>query len=246
MAIPTTRAEFKDYCLRKLGAPVLEINVDDDQVEDRIDEALLYFADYHFDGTEKMYYKYQITEDDITNRYITLPDNMIGVVQLFPISDAIQTNSMFNVRYQFLLNDIWALNSMQLAPYYMARENLAEIEQWLVGKQPLRFNRHIGRCYIDMSWDMMTAGEYLIIECYQVVDPTTYPKVWGDRWLARYASCLIKQQWGGNLIKFEGMALPGGVKFNGKKIYDDATLERQALEKEMIQSYSLPATDMIG
>ena len=244
--VPTTREEFAEYCLRKLGKPVIEINVDEDQVSDRIDEALRYYWDYHFDGSEKTYYKRIITEQDIANKYITMPENIIGVVNIFDMGSALGLNNLFNIRYQIALNDLYTLTSVSMVPYYMAMNHVQFLEQMLVGRQPIRYNRHINKLYIDMSWDQIAPGNYLIVEAYQVVDPVVYTDAWGDRWLQRYASCLIKQQWGSNLTKFEGMKLPGGVQFNGRKIYDDATAEREKLENEMIYTYSLPATDMIG
>jgi len=246
MALPTNRQQFKDYCLRKLGAPVIEINVDNDQVEDRIDEALRYFWDYHFDGADKIYFKYQVQPQDITNRYVTMPENIIGVVNLFEIGQALNTNNLFNIRYQIALNDLYTLTSVSMVPYYMAMQHVQFLEQMLVGKQPLRYNRHMNRCYIDMDWSIINPGDYLIIEAYQIIDPDQFPRCWGDRWLARYAECLIKEQWGQNLKKFEGMQMPGGLKFNGQKIYDEAVTEKAALEKEMIYTYSLPVTDFIG
>lgn len=246
MAVPASRENFKEYCLRKLGKPVIEINVDDDQVDDRIDEALLYYADYHFDGTEKQYYKYQVTQTDITNKYITLPENIIGAVSIFPVGQGLNTNNLFNIRYQIALNDLYTLTSVSMVPYYMALTHIQYLEQLLVGQQQIRYNRHTNKFYVDMDWNIINVDDYLIIEAYQVVDPNTYTNVWGDRWLARYATALIKQQWGANLSKFIGMQLPGGLTFNGQKIYDDATLERKELEAEMITSYSLPVTDMIG
>jgi hypothetical protein len=246
MAVPTTRAEFTENCLRRLGKPVIEINVDDDQVSDRIDEALRYYWDYHFDGSEKTYYKYAITEQDKTNKYITMPENIIGVVNIFDLGSTLGVNNLFNIRYQIALNDLYTLTSVSMVPYYMAMNHVQFLEQMLVGKQPLRYNRHTDRLYLDMDWDRIAAGEYIIVEAYEVIDPDTYTDAWSDRWLLRYGACLIKQQWGQNLKKFEGMKLPGGLTFNGQKIYDEATAEREELEKEMIYSYSLPATDMIG
>ena len=246
MALPTNRQQFKDYCLRKLGAPVIEINVDNDQVEDRIDETLRYFWDYHFDGADKIYFEYQVQPQDITNRYVTMPENIIGVVNLFEIGQALNTNNLFNIRYQIALNDLYTLTSVSMVPYYMAMQHVQFLEQMLVGKQPLRYNRHMNRCYIDMDWSIINPGDYLIIEAYQIIDPDQFPRCWGDRWLARYAECLIKEQWGQNLKKFEGMQMPGGLKFNGQKIYDEAVTEKAALEKEMIYTYSLPVTDFIG
>ena len=246
MAVPQSRKEFKEYCLRKLGAPVIDINVDDDQVEDRIDEALNYFWDYHFNGADKTYFKYSVTDNDIQNRYITMPDNIIGVVNLFEIGQALNTNNLFNIRYQIALNDLYTLTNVSMTPYYMAMQNIQFLEQMLVGKQPLRYNRHKNRCYIDMDWSIINVGDYIVLEAYEVVDPEEYTKAWSDRWLARYTEALIKQQWGQNLKKFKGMKLPGGIEFNGKEMFDEATLERKELEHEMIYTYSIPALDMIG
>jgi len=248
MAQPTTKQEFKDWCLRKLGYPVIEINVEDDQVEDRVDEALSFYWDYHFDGSTKEYYKWVVTADDITNRYLTVPENIIGAVRIFDIGDALSTNNLFNIRYQIALNDLYDLTSFNqsLVTYYMNMQHIQFIEELLVGRQPIRYNRHTNKLYIDMDWERVQVGDYIIAECYQIVDPDVYTDVWKDRWLQNYASAKIKYQWGSNLTKFEGLQLPGGVTFNGTKIQDDALAEIQKLEEEMIVSYSLPVSDMIG
>ena len=247
MAVPSTRAEFKEYCLRALGKPVIEINVDDDQVDDRIDQALRYYWDYHFDGTEKTYYKHQVTQNTIDTKQITLPENIIGAVSVFPIGDpATSSGDIFNIRYQIALNDLYTLTSVGLIPYYMAMEHLSMVQEILVGKAPIRYNRHRNILHLDMDSRKLVLGEYLIIEAYEVVDPDTYSDVWADRWLQYYTTQLIKRQWGSNLTKFEGLQLPGGVQFNGVKIYDDANEEIRRLEEEMIANYSLPVHDMIG
>lgn len=247
MANPTTKAEFKAYCLRKLGAPVIEINVDDDQVDDRVDEAMRYYWDYHFDGSEKIYYKHQITEQDRQNKYITLPENIIGAVSVFPIGDPmVRSDDLFNIRYQIALNDLYTLTSVSMVPYYMVMEHLALVSEMLVGRQPIRYSRHKDRLYVDMDWQAYNVGEFLLVEAYEVIDPDVYTDVWNDRWLQNYATALIKRQWGSNLTKFTGMSLPGGVQFNGEKIYNDAVDEVNKLEQEMISSYSLPVLDMYG
>jgi len=247
MASPTNRAEFKAYCLRRLGAPVIEINVDDDQTEDRIDDALRYYWDYHFDGTEKVYYKHAITAEDKENKYITIPENIIGVVNLFSIADpSIRSDDLFNIRYQIALNDLYTLTSVSMVPYFMVMEHLALIAEMLVGKQPIRYNRHKNILHCDMDWGNLNEGEFLLVEAYEIVDPDEYTDVWKDRWLMQYATALIKRQWGSNLTKFVGMQLPGGLTFNGEKIYDDAVAEITDLEKNMIDSYSLPVSDMVG
>lgn len=247
MAQPTTRAEFKEWCLRKLGKPVIEINVDQDQVDDRVDEALAYYWDYHFDGTERTYYKYQITSQDIANKYITIPENIIGVVSIFDLSSSLSTGSgMFNVQYQFVLNNLYELVNFEFLHYYMTMEHIQFMEQMLVGKQPIRYNRNVNKLYIDTNWERLTVGSYIIVEAYQIVDPSVYAEVWKDRWLQNYATAKIKYQWGSNLTKFSGMQLPGGVQFNGEKILNDAQEELAKMEQEMISSYSLPVYDMIG
>jgi hypothetical protein len=247
MAVPSSRAEFKEYCLRKLGKPVIEINVDDDQVEDRIDESIRYYWDYHFDGTEKVYYKHAVTEADKVNKYITLPENIIGAVRVFPIGDpSIRSDDMFNIRYQIALNDLYTLTAYSMIPYYMAMQHLALISEFLVGQQPIRYSRHRDRLFIDTKWDNYNVGDFILVEAYEVLDPDTFTDVWSDRWLQNYCTEKIKYQWGSNLTKFTGMQLPGGVQFNGEKIMNDAKDAIEAMEKDMILNYSLPVADMIG
>ena len=247
MAVPSSRAEFKKYCLRRLGAPVIDINVDDDQVEDRIDEALTFFWDYHFEGAEKTYYKHQISQTDIDNKYITLPSNIIGAVNIFPVGQSLSSNNLFNIRYQISLNDLYDLTATTMVPYYLAMQHIQFLEQLLVGQQPIRYNRYKNILYVDMQWDgMMQAGNYLVVEAYQVIDPTAFGAVWGDRWLIRYAAALVKRQWGDNLTKYTAVNLPGGNKFNADKIRDDAQKEINDLEQEMYTTWSLPVGDMIG
>ena len=246
MAQPTTKAEFKEWCLRKLGKPVIEINVDDDQVDDRVEEAFSYYWDYHFDGTEKTFLKHVLTSADITNKYITIAENIIGVVNIFDIGDSLSVNNLFNIRYQFALNDMYDMSSYRLQEYMMAMQHIQFIEEMLVGKQPIRYNRHVNRLHIDMDWEKVSAGDYVVAECYQIVDPATYGDVYKDRWLQSYATAKIKYQWGSNLTKFNGMQLPGGVTFNGEQILADAREEIQRLEEDMISSYSLPVHDMTG
>lgn len=247
MAAPTTKSEFKEYCLRKLGKPVIEINVDDDQVDDRIDEALRYYYDYHFDGSDKIYYKHAVTQTDVNNKYITLPENIIGAVSVFSIGDpSVRADDLFNIRYQIALNDLYTLTNVSVVPYYMVMEHLALLTEMLVGKVPIRYTRHKNRLYVDTDWGNIAIGSFLLIEAYEIVDPLVYADAWNDRWLQNYATSLIKRQWGSNLTKFTGMNLPGGVQFNGEKIYNDAVDEITKMEQEMISGYSLPVLDMIG
>jgi hypothetical protein len=246
MAHITSKTEFAEYCLRRLGNPVIDINVDETQVSDRIDDALKFYWDYHFDGAEKTFFKYQISNQDIANKWVPVPDNVIGIVNLFPMGDYIATNNIFNIRYQIALNDLYTLTYQSMVPYYMAFQQLQLLEDLLVGKQPIRYNRLTNRLYIDMNWDKITPGYFIVAEAYQVVDPEIYSGVWNDRWLQEYATQHIKRQWGSNLTKFTGMTLPGGIQFNGEKIYNDAEEKIKDMEEHVITGYSLPVADMIG
>ena len=247
MARPNSRESFKQYCLRNLGSPVIDINVDDEQLEDRIDEALQYYRDYHYDGTTHDYMKHQITSNDLTNKYIPISENVQGIVRVFDIDDTgIGASSLFNVRYQIHLNDLYNFSSASYAPYVSALTNIATMEEIFVGKQPIRFNRHVNKLFIDMDWDSVKVGEFIIIEGYRTTDPDTYTDVWNDRWLLRYGTALFKRQCGENLSKFAGVQLPGGITLDGPRIMSEAREEIQNLEQEMITSYSLPVHDMTG
>lgn len=246
MAI-TTRKQFKDYILRRLGSPVIEINVDDEQVEERIDDALLKFRDYHFDGMQHVYYPHQLTQTDITNKYVTLPDDFVGVTRVFDINDSYGAMNLFNIRYQLHLNELFNISSVSVTPYVVAMRHIEFLEEVFVGKKPIRYNRHMDKLFIDMKWeDDVQVGQYILIDGYREVNPEEYPDVWEDPWLKQYATQLVKRQWGEHLKLYEGMQLPGGVTFNGQKIWDEANEEVQKLEQQVINDYSLPVTDMIG
>ena len=271
MAIPTTKATFKSYCLRALGFGVIDINVSDDQVDDRIDEALQYFAQYHYDGIEKMYLKYQVTADDITRatsndtttatdsvdtsitasfsegkNFIPMPSAVVSVLNIFPFDDQ-ATNNMFDIRYQLRLNDLYDFSSTSIIHYQMTMQQLDFLSHILVGEKPIRFNQHQNRLYIDMDWtNDVSAGEFLIIECYRKIDPTTYTDIFDDIYLKRYATALIKKQWGANLSKFNGVAMLGGVTMNGETIYSQAIEELNKLEEQIQLSFETPIDYMVG
>lgn len=247
MALPVSRQEHIDYCLRALGAPVLSINVDPEQLEDRVDEALQYYRDYHFDGTSKTYRKHVLTATDITNRYITIPEAITGITRIFDFGSTLNSTNLFNLRYQIHLNDLYDFSSTQIAPYVMTMTHIETINEQFVGKKPIRFNRHVNKLYIDMDWlTDVQVGNYLVIDCYEVVDPSVYTDVWNDRWLLRYTTALFKRQWGMNLSKFAGIQLPGNITLDGTRILNEAQEEILRLEQEMISSYSLPVFDMSG
>ena len=247
MAKPQTRQQLKEYCLRQLGAPVIEINVDDDQLEDRIDESIQLYNDYHYDGSEKVYLKHIITAEDITNEYLTVADETISVIRAFPIDTTAGSISMFDVRYQLRLNDMFDLSKQQLAGYTMAMQHLSLIENLFNQAPSFRFNRHTNRLYLDIDWSFeMKVGKFLLFETYRRLDPESYTDAYNDLWLKKYTTSLFKRQWGSNLLKFEGLQLPGGTTLNGRQIFDDATTELQMLDDEIFTKYQLPDDFMVG
>lgn len=236
--VPYNKATLGEYCLRKLGSPVIQINVSDDQISDRIDDALQLYIDHHCDGTQKVYYKVQVTDAMKAKKYITLPENIVGVVRIFPISSAYSMGTgMFSLEYQYMMANIWDIGSVEMAPYYMTMQNLQLIEQLLVGQQPIRFNRHVNKLNIDMNWNKIATGNWLLIEAYQSLDPDEFTDVWNDRWLKEYATALIKREWGEILTKFRDQQLPGGMKFNGERILSDAQADVKRLEEDIIFNY---------
>jgi hypothetical protein len=268
----TSRETLKQYCLRALGKPVIEINVEDDQVEDRIDEAIQYFAQYHYDGSERMYLKYQVTADDITRarsdetlstvtdtadstvtatfkegkNYIPMPSNVVSVLQIFPFTDKAALN-LFDVRYQLRLNDLYDFSSTSIIHYDMTLRHLDLLDHILTGERPVRFNQHKNRLYIDMDWAHdVKAGDFIIIECYRKLDGTTFTDLFDDIFLKKYTIQLIKKQWGTNLSKFQGVAMLGGVQMNGEQIYSQAQEELNKLEEQIQLSYELPPNYMMG
>ncbi len=268
MAVPSTKATLKSYCLRALGFGVIDINVSDDQIDDRLDEALQYFAEYHYDGVERMYLKYLVTEADVTRmttdtsesitqgsvttswkqgaNFLVVPASVISVVNVFPLSDRANLN-MFDVRYQLRLNDLYDFSSTSIVHYEMTMRHLDFLDHILVGERPLRFNQHKNRLYIDMDWNHdVDAGDYLIIECFRKLDGSSFADVFDDIFLKKYLIQLVKRQWGSNLIKFQGVAMLGGVALNGEQLYTQAQEEINKLEEQIQLSYELPPQYMVG
>ena len=247
MAIPQTREQLKQYCLRNLGHPVIEVNVDDDQLEDRIDEAIQIWNDYHYDGAEKIYLKHQVTATDITNEYISVGEAIKSIIGVFPIDSTSGNINMFDVRYQLRLNDIFDLSKQQLSGYTMAMQHLSLIENLFNQSPSFRFNRHSDKIYLDIDWDKeLTVNKYLLFECYKAVDPEDLTDAYNDLCLKKYVTAIFKRQWGSNLLKYEGMQLPGGTTLNGRQIFDDATTEIQMLDDEIYTKYQLPDDFIVG
>ena len=268
MTTPSSREQLKQYALRALGKPVIEINADDDQLEDRIDEALQYFAQYHYDAIRRTYLKYQYTQADYDiinadtsesvtknsvtttwkegNAFIVVPESVISVINIFPYSNKGNLN-LFDVRYQLRLNDLYDFSSTSIINYDVVLRHLDFLDHILVGEKPLRFNQHDNRLYIDQDWkNDIQVGEYIVIECYRKLDPTVYTDVYNDMILKRYVTALFKKQWGANLSKFNGVTMIGGVTLNGQQIFSEALQDIQDLEKEIRNSFEMSQPLMIG
>ncbi len=285
MAKPATRQQLVDFCLRKLGAPVLEINVDDDQIDDAVDDALQYFQERHFDGVERMYLKYQVSQDDIdrgtarndsatsntagivtttatstaisgygtttsswyeTSNFIQVPDSIIGVEKIFRFDSSSISAGMFSIKYQLFLNDLYYFNSVELLQYAMTKSYLEDIDFLLTADKQIRYNKRQDRLYLDIDWGSQTVDTFFVMDCYRILDPTTFTGVYNDSFLKLYLTSLLKRQWGQNLIKFRGVKLPGGLELNGREIYDDAEKEIEAIRQKMTSEYELPPYDFIG
>ena len=280
MAKPSSRSDLINYTKRQLGAPVLEINVADEQIDDLIDDALQFFQERHFDGVTKDYVKYQITQDDIdrgkgpgednpvgivtttvdktvgvstqfkfqeNSNYLPLPPDIIGVEKIFHFDgSATSTNNMFSVKYQLFLNDIYYYGATQLMNYAMVRSYLSDIDFLLTTQKQFRFNQRQDRIYIDIDWSGVQEGDWLIFDVFKAIDPNASTGVWNDSFLKRYVTQLVKRQWGQNLIKFQGVKLPGGVELNGRQILDDAQKELDVIREQMSNTYEVPPLDMIG
>ena len=283
MASPSNSTEFVNYCKRQLGAPVLEINVADEQVDDIIDDAVQYFQERHFDGVAQAYLKYRITQDDIdrgrasmasgkkqtgittttatadiagtdvtfsyyeNSNFLQIPASVIGVTKIYHFDGTnTMTNNMFSVKYQMFLNDIYYWGSTELLTYAMTKTYLEDINFLLTTEKQIRFNKRMDRLYLDIDWDSVTKDDWLIIDCFRQLDPSDYARVWNDSFLKKYTTALLKRQWGQNLLKFQGVKLPGGVELNGRQIYDDAEKDLEIIREQMSNTYELPPLDMIG
>jgi len=246
MAKPNSRQTLIDYALRAIGAPVIEINVDEDQVEDRVDEAMQFYQEYHSDSIVRNYRKHLVTAEDVTNGYVTVDEQMIFVNNIFPIGTSTSQSGMFSVDYQMHFNDMYNLrNPGGLIDYEMTKQYMAMIDLKVNGmSQRSSFSRHQNRLYVE--GDDLEEGIYIIVEGHEVLDPETYTDIYNDMLLKKYLVALIKRQWGANLIKFEGMQMPGGVTLNGRQIYDDAITDIEKIEETMQLTYEAPTDFFVG
>ena len=248
---PSTRDRLIEYALRRLGHPVIKVNVADEQLEDCLDDSMQFFSEYHFDGVEKVFMPHQVSVDDINNEYIEIPDTITSITRVFPFG-ASSASSFFNIEYQMRLSD-WDVfygfgrgGDSTLQNYEMVKEWLNTLNFILRGEPTVLFNRHTNRLRMEVEWDKLTEDSYIVIEGYRVIDPEVYPDVYNDIFLKRYFVAKVKQQWGNNLKKYSGAKLPGGTELNGQSIYDEASQELEKLEEEMVFNNSHPPDFMIG
>lgn len=253
MAQPASREDLKNYCLRKIGFPVIDINVDPDQLEDRIDDALQKFREYHFDGTENIYLAQQVTSTMITNKYVDLPDSIIGVDRLLPVSAGsvssmgTQGFNIFDINYQIRLNDFYNLTSSSYTYYVIARQHLSMLDMIVTGEIPFTYNKKTNRILIYMDWrGRVSENDYIVFQATRVVDPEAYEQVFNDMWVKEYTAALFKMQWGSNLTKYANYTLPGGLVVNGEKIYNDAMIEIEKLEIKLRDTFEAPPAMFVG
>ena len=281
MAQPASRVDLINYCKRQLGAPVLEINVADEQIDDLVDDALQLFHERDYDGTIQTFLKYKITQADIdrgrarggdnpvgivttsatssidgqtvtfsyeeNSNYIQVPPQVLGITKIFRFDGSnTVTNNMFSVKYQMFLNDIYYFGSTEILTYAMTKRYLEDMDFALNTEKQIRFNMRQDRLYLDIDWGSVKVDDFLVIDCYRLIDPNDFTRVYNDSFLKRYLTALIKRQWGQNLIKFQGVKLPGGIELNGRQIYDDAEKELDKIKEVMSNTYELPPFDMIG
>ena len=247
MAKPNSRSTLQDYCLRNLGAPVIEINVDEDQLEDRTDDALQFYQEYHSDGVIREYLKHELTSTDITNNYITVADSVTNVVRMLKIT-ATSGSSLFDMGYHMRVNDIFMLQGLgtQMQEYTQSQQKLSLIDHRLNSEEHIRFSRHMNRVHMDEGYGDLGAGDFIVLEVMSIIDPGTYADVFNDLYLKKYLTALIKRQWGANLMKFQDFQLPGGITLNGRQIYEDAIEEIQGLEEECRLIWAMPDNFLMG
>ena len=268
MATPTSKAELKEYALRRLGKPVLEINVSDDQCDDAIDYTLQKFQQFHYDGAERVYLKHKITQADLdrakdtndttttsvagnstwleSNTYIEIPEHILAIEGIFSFTDK-GTANIFDIRYQMRLNDLYDFTSTQFYHYYMIQQHLGTIDFLLEGIKPTRYIATQNRLYLDMDWQAdVLLDQYFVIKCWRALDPLTWTEIYDNMWVKDYTAAKIKKQWGQNMTKFQNVQMPGGVTLNGEMIYNDAVQELKDLDEQLRQQWETPPLDMIG
>jgi len=266
MASPSSRADLITYCKRQLGEPVLQVNIDDEQVNNVIDDTIQFFQENCYNGMERCYLRHEITADDTTRfagklttsngttdweeatNYIPIPDHVVGITKVFGlVSNSIRSN-LFGVEYQLFLNDLYAFGSLDILNYYMTKQYLETLDMVLNNGsfQQFRYTMRRDRLYLDINKEFLDEGKYLLIEAHRLIDPNDATEMYNDMFVKKYATALMKKQWGMNLIKYNNVQLPGGITLNGRELYTDALAEIEKIESEVLSKYAIPPMDAIG
>ena len=266
MASPNSRAELITYCKRQLGEPVLQVNIDDEQVNNVIDDTFQFFQENCYNGMERCYLTHAITADDKTRlaaevttttgttnweeatNFIPIPDHVVGVSKVFGmVGNSIRSN-LFGIEYQIFLNDLYAFGSLDILNYYMTKQYLETLDMVLNNGsfQQFRYTQRRDRLYLDIDKDFLQEGQHLLIEAHRLRDPNDATEMYNDMFVKKYATALMKKQWGMNLIKYNNVQLPGGITLNGRQLYEDALGEIEKIESEVLSKYAIPPMDMIG
>ena len=270
MASPSSKAELITYAKRQLGEPVLQVNVDDEQVNNVIDDTFQFFQENCYNGMERCYLYHEITADDKTRlkatvttskvegavttnwneatNYIPIPSHVVGIHKVFGmVGNSIRSN-LFGIEYRMFLNDLYAFGSLDILNYFMTKQYLETLDMVLNNGsfQQFRYTQRRDRLYLDIDKDFLQEGQNLLIEAHRMIDPNDATEMYNDLFVKRYATSLLKKQWGQNLIKYNNVQLPGGVTLNGRELYTDALAEIEKIEGEVLSKYAIPPMDMIG
>lgn len=249
MAYINTTQEFHNYCLRRLGMPVISINVAPEQVEERVEDALQVFREKHFDGLEKEWVGYTLVQNDIDNGFITLPIDIHIVDKIIPMSslnNSYGSDGIFSNKYQYQLKTMSPFKSLDTLSYYLAMTNLGEVDNLINTTERFEFVKHKNKLTVYNGFDSMSVGDVICIHVYKYIDPKTNPSVYNDKWFKQYATAMVKQQWGSNMKKHGEVQLLGGMTVNGQQIFDEATAELEKLEQELAESYQEPVEPLFG
>lgn len=240
-----SRQELTEYCLRALGAPVININVDETQLDDRISEALELYQEYHFDATYEQWVTHVVIQEDVDQNYLTLPEEYVTVFEVLPVSKQ-YTRNMFDYRYQVRVNELSSWKPFDQVDYFMRMTNYNSVLDMLEAQPSVEFVRKANRLYMTSEVSRMEVGQVVAIKVQTLLDPEEVTKIYNDRWLKRYTTALFKLQWGINTKKFSGVTLLGGVEINGQQMYDEARQEMERLEEELKTTYQEPIGFLFG
>lgn len=249
--IPSSREDLKQYCLERCGAPVITINIAPQQVDNAIDDALQYWQEYSLDAQERTYFIHQLTQQDIDNRYIVMPDNIFSVLNVFGASPNSSVGMLFNVQYHITADAILGMTKAGggggASSYFIAKQYLTDMNYLFNPDSPFRYRIHSHKLFIDTDWSIRFAvGTYVMVECYAILDPAVYSGVWGDWRLRELAAAMVKRQWGDNLRKFANVPLPSGVVLNGESIYQSAVEEIAQIKQDYIFNFDEPMGFYVG